>query len=81
MAAASLAGQKTSAVGVFIWYMAGLKKTKQRLKICAKPMQAYGLSAKSVYRGIARLEEAGLISVERHRGRCPLVTILEQGED
>jgi DNA-binding MarR family transcriptional regulator len=36
-----------------------------------------GLERQSVYRALSRLERASLIKVDRGRGRCPIVTILE----
>jgi hypothetical protein len=35
----------------------------------------FGVGRFAAYRGLAALERAKLVHVERHRGRCPLVTI------
>jgi DNA-binding transcriptional ArsR family regulator len=37
----------------------------------------WGLSRSSKYRGLACLEEAGLVAVKRKLGRAPMVTILD----
>ncbi|MEO9161031.1 MAG: hypothetical protein ABI349_01300 [Casimicrobiaceae bacterium] len=42
-----------------------------------KAATAFGASIDAVYDALKNLEEAGLISVVRHRGRSPIVTILE----
>jgi DNA-binding MarR family transcriptional regulator len=36
-----------------------------------------GIHRKSAYRGLSALEAAGLITIVRHAGRAPIVTILE----
>ena len=36
-----------------------------------------GLDRHAAYRALNALEGAGLIAVQRHRGRCPIVTILD----
>ena len=42
-------------------------------KVCAD----FGVSSDATYDALARMEEVGLISVVRHRGRSPVVTILD----
>jgi DNA-binding transcriptional ArsR family regulator len=42
---------------------------------------AFGLDRNAKYRGLAWLEQAGLVIVERRLGRAPLVTILDGGGD
>ena len=36
-----------------------------------------GISRNAVSGGLDRLEEAGLIRVDRHNGRCPVITLLD----
>jgi hypothetical protein len=63
-------------VGLVLWHLAGLRKSS-----CVK--FEYGRAAElgvprfTVYRALTSLEHAGLIEVDRKRGRCPVVTILE----
>jgi hypothetical protein len=41
----------------------------------------FGVSRQATYRGLAAIEAAGLATVDRHVGRCPLVTILDVTND
>jgi hypothetical protein len=67
---------RTWHVGTVIWYLAGLQKRHVVRLEYGKARDA-GLDRHVVRRGLARLEEAGLVEVDRSRGRCPVVTILE----
>lgn len=72
--AASLPGTAL-AVGLAIWHVAGLHRRKSKLQVCASLLMRFGVQRVAGYRGLRALEAAGLITVERHRGRCPVVTI------
>ena len=63
-------------VGLALWYLAGLTKTRT-VKPTWAVWRKFSLSPDAGRHGLAALEEAGLVTVERHRGRCPMVTILE----
>ena len=65
---------KALAVGVSLWFLRGLTRTST-LSFSPSTWNQFGLSRSAVYRGLKQLEAAGLLAVERHRGRCPLVTI------
>lgn len=67
---------RASDVGVLLWHLAGLKKSRT-VRFSHKPARAVGLDRRAVRRGLDHLERAGLISVERKPGRAPLVTILD----
>ncbi len=41
--------------------------------------QQFGLDRNAKYRALGWLEEAGLVRVERKRGRSPMVTLLSHG--
>lgn len=41
----------------------------------------FGLDRNAKYRGLAWLERAGLVTVQRKLGRSPVVTILDTGVD
>jgi DNA-binding MarR family transcriptional regulator len=73
--AAPLKG-KALAVGVCIWHLHGLKN-QQQIALSGKLVRGIGVSRSSLYRGLEALEKAGLISVERHPGRNPIVTLKE----
>jgi hypothetical protein len=76
--AAELPG-KTLAVGVTLWFKAGVTKNNQ-VKASSGMYQKLGIHRKAVYRGINNLEMAGLVTVVRHIGRAPLVTIINDWE-
>ena len=73
--AASLGG-KTLAVAVVICFKAGLTK-KRTVRLTGKLLTEFSVGRKAGSRGLKKMESAGLVSVERHAGRCPMVTILE----
>jgi hypothetical protein len=60
-----------------VWYLAGLKRTAT-VRPTSKTWQLFGLSQPSAWRSLNALEAAGLVSIDRGRGRCPLVTIKER---
>lgn len=60
-------------VGLFLWFLAGLRKSRTvRVKLSALP-----IGRGSADRGLRRLEAVGLVRVTRRRGRWPIVTILK----
>ena len=63
-------------VGLALWYLAGLKKSRE-VRPNRDAWQRFGLSPEAGRRGLAALEAGGLVAVERHPGRYPIVTILE----
>jgi hypothetical protein len=61
-----------------IWHLAGLRSRKHDLRLTSQTLELFGIKDRSAkYRGLAALEKAGLISVQRETGKNPLVTILE----
>lgn len=73
--AAPLPG-KALAVGLAIWFCAGLRRRRDHLSICGTLLERFGVRRHAGYRGLTALERAGLVTVERRCGRCPRVTIL-----
>lgn len=63
-------------VGMVLWWLAGVKKNRT-VKWEPSAAERWGVNYQAFYRGLTALETAGLVSVERHRGRCPVVTIME----
>ena len=57
------------------WYMAGLKKDRS-VKPTWRTWDRFSLTPDGARHGLAALEQAGLVRVERHPGRCPVVTLL-----
>jgi hypothetical protein len=75
IAAASLPG-KALHVGIHLWFWAGIKRNRT-VRWSVSGIAAMGVTRSSAHRGLVGLEGAGLVSVVRHAGRKPLVTILE----
>ena len=73
--AACLPG-KALHVGVFLWFLAGLKNTCVVLLANGR-LSGFGVNRSAKYRALNSLEAAGLVSVQRRRGRSPRVTLLE----
>jgi len=73
MKAASVEG-KTLHVALVLWFLAGLKRSL-KVTVSQSKLRLFGVSRQASYRALFRLEGAGLVSVERHRGRNPIVTI------
>jgi hypothetical protein len=63
-------------VGLVLWYLAGLKKSRT-VKPTWDVWRLFELCPDAGRRGLLVLEQAGLIEVERAPGCCPEVTILE----
>lgn len=74
-AAAKLRGRALH-VGMVLWWLAGMKKDRT-VKWEPSAAEPWGLDYQAAYRGLRALETAGLVSQDRRRGRCPVVTILE----
>jgi DNA-binding MarR family transcriptional regulator len=73
LGAAKLPG-KALHVAITIWFLAGIKRD-ETINLSLKILGDMGVKRNAAYRGLTALEEAGLVSVSRHRGRCPVVTI------
>jgi hypothetical protein len=66
---------KTLHVALGLWYVKGLYRADTfafKRKLAAE----LGVSPDATYDALTSLERAGLIHVDRHRGRAPVVTIL-----
>ena len=71
--AARLPG-KALHVAIELWHLSGLLKSDEVRPSLSK-LGGLGVSRTAAARGLAALESAGLVSVERGRGRKALVTI------
>jgi hypothetical protein len=74
MRAAALPG-KAFHVSMGLWYVSGLCRSTT-FPFKRSVADDFGVSVDAVYDALKNLERAGLISVVRHKGRCPIVTIL-----
>jgi hypothetical protein len=66
-------------VGLALWYLVGLNKCKT-VRLTWATLRRFGLGDDAGRRGLLRLETAGLVTVERQCGSCPVVTILSASE-
>lgn len=62
-------------VGLALWFLSGIKKSKT-VKITAEAMRFAGCTRQTFAKGLNVLEDAGLIAVERKIGQKPTVTII-----
>ena len=65
---------KTLHVAMALWFLAGLKRSR-KVALSQSKLKLFGVSRQASYRALLRLEGAGLVSVVRHPGRSPIVTI------
>ena len=73
---------KALLAGMYIWQQAGMKTSKAargvgRYESVRFSYRKMGLPESTARRALAALEDAGLVVVERHPGRCPMVTLIE----
>ncbi len=75
--AARLPG-KTLHVARALWYISGLSKNKDGIKMQSRVLSLFGVSHQSYNRCLKLLETSGLVTVERHAGRTPIVSIVDE---
>jgi len=63
-------------VATALWHLAGLKNNRT-VPLSGSIIRELGIERHASYRGLKQLEKAGLVSVVRHAGRNPIVTLLE----
>jgi len=68
---------KALQLGLALWYLAGLTKSLT-VKPTRSTLNLFGLSRWSVSRNLHLLELAGLVTVERRKGKAPQVTIVDE---
>ena len=73
--AAALPG-KAFTVAVGLWYVSGLCRS-DTFSFKRSVAADFGVSPDATYDALTNLEAAGPVSVARHRGRSPTVTILK----
>jgi DNA-binding transcriptional ArsR family regulator len=67
---------KAFVVGLCLWRLKGAMK-KDTIKLSNAELEPFGIDRAAKSRALSALEKAGLITVERSRGRWPVVTLLE----
>jgi hypothetical protein len=66
-------------VAIVLWYLAGRSKSREVTPTWSVWAQ-FGFSPDVGRYGLGALERAELVKLKRHRGRCPIVTILDVSE-
>lgn len=66
-------------VGLVCWYRRGIVR-RDCVSLSRIDLEQFGIDRFAAYRGLRALERQGLVSVERHPGRVPLVTIIVPSE-
>jgi DNA-binding transcriptional ArsR family regulator len=77
--AAPLPG-KALPISLCIWFLKWVNGGNT-VKLSYKLLKEFGVSRSSSYRGLKSLEDAGLVTVEQHSGRSPIVTLKDQVEN
>jgi hypothetical protein len=72
---ASKISSSALSVGVLLWYWYGLSGAPI-IKLTTKKLKEFWISKRTAYRALQRMENAGLVLVDRKYGRAPLVRIL-----
>ena len=76
-ARAATLGRKPLAIGLAIWWQAGIQ-SKRRVCVSMQSAKLFGVASRRDRRdAINRLESAGLILVERSATKSPVVTIVQ----
>jgi hypothetical protein len=73
-------GGSALAVGLACWFKARVEPSRGPVPICPDLLERFGVKRVTGYRGLLALEQAGLVSVVRHRGRCPRVSLKHTGK-
>jgi hypothetical protein len=63
-------------VAMSLWWLKAMTK-KNEVMLATDALKPWGMNAASKRRALMDLENAGLITVDRRRGRFPIITILE----
>ena len=70
---------RSLAVGMAIWFEAGRSKDRS-VKMTHAVLSQFGVGRQAGTKSLVRLYRAGLISLQRHSGRAPVVTLLDGKE-
>jgi hypothetical protein len=73
--AANTCGRRSISVAVLLWYGAAWQKSNP-FKLSRDTLAELAVSPRTARRVLERMKSIGIVEVEFHRGRSPLVTIL-----
>ncbi len=68
-------GLKAVNVALALWWLAGLKRTNP-VRLTRESLAHFDVTPQTARAVLAKMERAGVVNVERHRGRGPDVTLL-----
>lgn len=74
MKLASRCGNRSEAVAVLLWYLAGFQRSNP-VKLSKTVLAELAVHPRTARRVLAKMADAGLVDVEFHRGRSPVVVI------
>jgi len=69
--------RKAIATALALAFKAGVSGETKDIPLTPQLLEKFGVSRRSSYRVLEDLEQAGLVTVKRHRGRAPRVTIVK----
>lgn len=67
-------------VGVALWYLSGMEKS-YTVKLSSKTAGLFGVDRFAKARALDAMEQAGLVRVERGKGKAPTITIIPPSTD
>ncbi len=68
-------GGKAGNLAWAIWWLVGVERSS-RVRLTARVLRDFGISTRATRRLLGGFESAGLVQVDRRRGRGPKVTVL-----
>ena len=74
--ASSVCGRRSIDVAVILWFAAGIQRSNP-FKLSQTVLSELVIPAKTARRILIRMQSIGIVVVDFHRGRSPLVTILD----
>jgi DNA-binding transcriptional ArsR family regulator len=69
-------GGKAGNLSWAIWWLAGVERSNP-IRLTGRVLRDFHISPRAARRLLLNFERAGLVEVDRQRGRSPLVTLLE----
>ena len=62
-----------------LWHLAGLRRTQQHLSLSTERLASFGVSKYAKDRALRHMIAAGLVTVDRKKGRSPSVSLIVAG--
>jgi hypothetical protein len=72
---ANTCGRQAMSVATLVWFAAGVQRNNP-VKITPTVLSELAIPPRTAKRILERMQDVGIVEVEFHRGRSPLVTIL-----